>query len=78
MRVDLDPALAAHVAVAVRAYCRQMERDGFTPPPGLAALADRLLIPDDDAMTRKKALWRANSSSYRARKRARQHAARVA
>jgi hypothetical protein len=64
----IDPALAAHVAVAVRAHCRQLERDGFTPPPGLAVLADQLMTPERDAVTRRRALSKARSRRYRARK----------
>jgi hypothetical protein len=40
----MDNSLRLHVAVAIRAHLRGLRRDGLAPPPGLAELADRLLL----------------------------------
>ncbi|BCB79141.1 hypothetical protein GCM10022251_19660 [Phytohabitans flavus] len=43
MTVHLTPALAAHLAVALRRHLRTLRADGVPPPAALVALADALL-----------------------------------
>jgi len=70
MRIDVDPALAAHAAVAIKARIRQLERDGFAVPAGLAILADQLMAPEGDAVTRARTLAKLRKRRQRIRQRA--------
>jgi hypothetical protein len=67
---SLSPALRAHVAVAIRAHIRQLQRDGLAAPDGLAALA-AVLWPDDRNLgdERGRVLARERMRRWRARRR---------
>jgi len=56
-------------ANAIYSWLRELRRNGRAEPSGFRGLADRLLVPDDDAMTRQREIWRNASRRYRARKR---------
>jgi hypothetical protein len=68
--IDLDPALAAHLKVALASHIRALKRDGIEPPPQLAALVDSLQRDAErDAAGRKRRLAAMRSRRYRARRR---------
>jgi hypothetical protein len=76
--MDLSPPVRAYAAVAIRAYCREMHRNGQAPPAQLAELAEALMPardgvtgrdPQPDPAARARQLSAARSARYRARKR---------
>jgi len=60
--------LRRYIAIALQGHAKLIRGNGYEPPDGFDAYADRLLAPDDDAMTRRKYLQAANSRRYRRRK----------
>lgn len=75
MITGLSAPVRAHAAIAIKMYIGQLARDGFAPPAGLAAFADRLLIDDTmSPMSRARAFNAARCRRYRQRRKQRQAA----
>ena len=73
--LDLPPSIRRHLAYAVRDRMATLRRNGITPPPELAELADLLAPPKkivtrpETAAERAKRQDRERSRRYRARRR---------
>lgn len=68
MRIDISPRLARYVSIALREFIDRERTCGGVPPRELAALRDRLLIPESDTVTRDRALARARKARQRERR----------